>query len=109
MSSPWGVTPGDLTQGGNDTTYSAESIRVKLAQLQTYVEQLNEEWKGNASVQWSALMDEYNLHATRLRATLDNIGQNLHQNNNVVVNHEETNVSLLVPGTAAADIAPPRF
>ncbi|NMO54020.1 WXG100 family type VII secretion target [Actinoplanes sp. TBRC 11911] len=109
MSSPWGVTPGDLTQGGNDTTYSAESIQVKLAQLQAYVEQLNAEWKGNASEQWSTLMDEYNLHATRLRATLDNIGQNLHGNNNVVVTHEENNVSLLVPGATTADLAPPRF
>ncbi|HEY4022041.1 MAG TPA: WXG100 family type VII secretion target [Pseudonocardiaceae bacterium] len=76
----WHASVDDLHQMATRCDATAEEIQSQLAHLRSFVQDLETQWKGVASVDWVALMDDYNIYANMLHQSLTGIGQGLRGN-----------------------------
>jgi WXG100 family type VII secretion target len=110
MTSPWGLTPGELALARTDSGNTAASIADQVEALGRYVDELCAEWMGHASGSFGVLMGEYHLHAKSLEQTLDGIAATLGVNHDAVVDTEHTNIRLLTPHSdSGSKLSAPRF
>jgi WXG100 family type VII secretion target len=107
------VTPEYLATAASDTRSVAEEIRGELAEIKTYVNSLEEVWRGIAHDRFVALMAEYDILATMLHDALTGIASGLHGNYVNYRDSEQQNITNLhnieagMPGghTAVANLS----
>ncbi|MGI5230643.1 WXG100 family type VII secretion target [Actinoallomurus sp. CA-142502] len=89
------VTPEYLANAASDTSNTAEQIRTQLAELKTYVNSLEEVWRGIAHNRFTALMAEYDILANMLHDALAGIAGGLHGNYVNYRDSEQQNITNL--------------
>jgi WXG100 family type VII secretion target len=89
------VTPEYLTQAATSTTNTAGEIDTILAQIRSYVVNLEASWQGIAQQTFQTLMAEYDIYAKMLHDSLTDIASGLHGNYVNYTDSEQTNINNL--------------
>ncbi|MGW7576436.1 WXG100 family type VII secretion target [Streptomyces sp. NPDC054765] len=90
------VTPEYLAHAAASCQSTASDIDTILAQIKTYVVNLESVWQGIAHNQFQALMADYDTYGRMLHEALTGIGSGLHGNYVNYVDSEQTNINSLV-------------
>jgi len=86
------VTPEYLTQAATSTDNTAAEIDTVLAQIRSFVINLEASWQGVAQQTFQTLMAEYDIYAKMLHDSLTDIASGLRGNYVNYTQSEETNI-----------------
>ncbi|MCW2944019.1 MAG: hypothetical protein JWR24_736 [Actinoallomurus sp.] len=89
------VTPEYLAQAATNTDQTAAEIDAVLAQIKSYVVNLESSWQGIAQQQFQVLMQEYDIYAKMLHDALTGISSGLRGNYVNYRDSEQTNINNL--------------
>jgi WXG100 family type VII secretion target len=105
------ATPGHIKHVGDECMRTADEISGQLAQLKSYVMDLEARWKGIAAQQFSALMTDFDIYGSMLHQALTGIGEGLYGTWRNYSDSEEQNIASLqtvngsLPGAPGATIS----
>ncbi|WP_078862789.1 WXG100 family type VII secretion target [Streptomyces sp. NRRL F-5123] len=89
------VTPEYLAQARTDTLKTAEAIEGQLAELKSYVQQVESAWDGIAQGTFVRLMQDYDIYARMLHDSLTDIASGLQGTYANYINSEAQNINNL--------------
>jgi WXG100 family type VII secretion target len=89
------VTPEYLSQAATSTDNTAAEIDIILAQIRSYVVNIEASWQGVAQQTFQTLMAEYDIYARMLHDSLTDIASGLRGNYVNYTDSEQTNINNL--------------